>query len=380
MKIVFTGGGSGGHFYPLIAVAEEIHDIVDKRSLVKPEMFYLSNHPYDEMLLYQNGIEFRHVSAGKMRRYVSLKNGSDALKTLVGLPTALSLLYNIFPDVVFTKGSYTSVPVVLAAWLLRIPVFVHDSDAKPGRANLLAGRFAKRIAISYQEAAEYFSNKKNIACVGHPIRRQVKIPITKDAHEFFKLSPSIKTILVIGGSQGAEHINNTLLQSLGDLLEDFQVIHQTGKANFDSHKEIANVELENHPQRDRYRVFPYLNDTELRSAVGCADLIISRAGSGSIFEIACWNKPSVLVPIPEEVSRDQRKNAYAYARTGATQVIEQHNFTPHVLVAEVRRIMSDSALLAKMVEGAKSFAKPDAAHAIAEELVKIMLEHEYGKK
>jgi UDP-N-acetylglucosamine--N-acetylmuramyl-(pentapeptide) pyrophosphoryl-undecaprenol N-acetylglucosamine transferase len=376
MKIVFTGGGTGGHFFPLIAVAEEINDIVEKQNLIKPEMFYLSNSPYDEMILYKNNIQFKHVSAGKMRKYVSVKNGIDFFKTLIGLPTALNLLFKIYPDVVFSKGGYTSVPVVFAARLLRIPVFIHDSDAIPGRANLWAGKFAKRIAISYPEAADHFKKKTGIAYVGNPVRREIQIPVTKSSHEYFTLSPDIPTILVIGGSQGAEHINNTMLQSLRELLNDFQVIHQVGKNNFDAHKALIGVELRGYKHLERYRAFPFLNEIEYRNAAGCADLIISRAGSGSIFEIATWHKPSILVPIPEDVSRDQRRNAYAYARTGATEVIEQHNFTPHVVVAEIKRILGDATLLEKMRAGAESFARPDAAHKIAVELIKMMLEHE----
>jgi len=376
MKIVFTGGGSGGHFFPLIAVVEEINSIVEKENLIKPEMFYISNSPYDEMVLYQNNLQYIHVSAGKMRTYASLKNGVDFFKTLIGFPRALKILFKIYPDVVFSKGGYTSVPVVLAAFFLRIPVFIHDSDAKPGRANLWAGKIAKRIAISYPEAAEYFKKKKGIAYVGNPIRRQVMVPVTKTSHEYFNFSPDIPTIFVMGGSQGAEHINNTILQVLPELLNEYQIIHQIGKDKFDSHKEIVGVELQGHEYFKRYRAFPFLNEIEYRNAAGCADLIISRAGSGSIFEIASWHKPSILIPIPEEVSRDQRKNAYAYARAGATEVIEQHNFTPHVVVAEIKRIFADKPLMEKMKEGAEKFARPDAAHKIATELIKMMLEHE----
>jgi UDP-N-acetylglucosamine--N-acetylmuramyl-(pentapeptide) pyrophosphoryl-undecaprenol N-acetylglucosamine transferase len=375
MKIVFAGGGTGGHFYPLIAVAEEILKIVEEKRLIKPEMFFLSNTPYDEAALAQHGITYKHVSAGKVRRYFSVRNGLDFFKTLVGLPTALNILFKIYPDVVFSKGGYTSVPVVLAARLLRIPVFVHDSDAIPGRANLWAGKFADRIAVSYPEAAEYFSHKENVAYVGNPVRKSITMPQIQGAHEYFALSPSVPTILVLGGSQGAEHINNTMYGTLKELLHRYQIIHQVGKDKFDSFKEMAHVALENHEHKGRYRAFPFLNEIELRYAAGCADLVISRAGSG-LFEIAAWGKPSVLVPIPEDISRDQRKNAYAYARSGATEVIEQHNFTPHVVVSEIDRLFSDPAILEKMREGAKSFARPEAAHTIAQELVKMMLEHE----
>jgi len=377
MKIVFTGGGTGGHFYPLVAVASEINDIVEKRNLIRPELFYVSNAPYDEMLLYQHEMQYKHIMAGKMRRYVSLKNGFDFFKTLIGVPSAMALLFKIYPDVVFSKGGYVSVPVVFAARILRIPVFIHDSDAIPGRANLWAGKFATRIAVSYPEAADFFpKHKKRIACVGNPIRKRIAIPTTKGAHDHFGFSSDVPTILILGGSQGAEKINSTMHMAIKELLKNYQVIHQIGKNNFDSFKELISVELEGDEHIDRYKAFPFLDEVDLKYAAGCANIIISRAGSGSIFEIASWGKPSILVPIPENVSRDQRKNAYAYAREGACEVIDQENFSPHVVVAEVNRILQDHALMEKMQKSAKAFAKPDAAKHIAQELVKMMLEHE----
>ncbi len=376
MKIAFTGGGTGGHFFPLIAVAEEVNEIVNERNLVKPELLYLSDTPYDEMMLYQNNLTYHHVTAGKMRRYFSIKNLIDLVKIAVGIPTALGILFRVYPDVVFSKGGYVSVPVVFAARILGIPIFIHDSDAIPGRANLWAGKFAKRIAVSYPEAMDHFSHKERVAYVGNPVRRNIKIATTQGAHEHFSFTPEIPTLLILGGSQGAEHINNTLHQSLRTLLDSYQVIHQIGKDNFETFQELVTVELRGHEHIRRYRPVPFLNEIDLKNAAGCADLIISRAGSGSIFEIASWGKPSILVPIPEDVSRDQRKNAYAYVHSGATEVIEQENFTPHVLIAEVARVLSDEVLLGKMREGAKHFAKPEAARAIAQELVNMMLAHE----
>ena len=377
MKIVFTGGGTGGHFYPLISVAEEVNDIIDKQNLIQAEMYYLSNTSYDEGALFENNITYKHIPAGKMRKYFSLKNGLDFFKTLFGLPTAIHVLFKIYPDVVFSKGGYASVPVVYAARILGIPVFIHDSDAIPGRANLWAAKFAKRIAVSYPEAVEHFSKQKDhVAYTGNPIRKRIRMPQTKGAHEHFNFSYDIPTILIMGGSQGAEHINSNVLRALPELLKHYQIIHQVGKEKYEAHKGFMDIEMGENENLHRYRLYPFLEEIDLRNAAGCADLVISRAGSGSIFNIAAWSIPSILVPIPEHVSRDQRHNAYAYARAGACEVLEQENFTEHVLVSEVHRVLGDEALMEKMRKGAKSFAKPDAAHAIAQELVKMMVEHE----
>ncbi len=376
MKIVFTTGGSGGHFYPLIAVVEELNELVREGNLVQPELYFFSNNRFDEGLLYQNNMEYRHVPAGKMRVYFSFRNVFDFLQTMIGLPTALWQLYRIYPDIVFSKGSYASVPTVFAAHLLRIPIFIHDSDVKPGRANIWAGKYAVRVGVSYPEAVKYFPFQDRVACVGNPVRKDVRIRQTKDAHLHFDFTPTMKTVLVLGGSQGAEHINNTLLQALSELLERYQVIHQVGKANFEAYKQIVDVHLRDHPHRSRYRVFPHLNTLDMRMASGAADLVVSRAGSGSIFEIALWELPAILVPIPVTVSRDQRENAYAYARAGGALVIEQHNCTPHVLISEIDRLFGDTATLDRMREGAKHFQRPDAARTIALEILRIAVEHE----
>jgi len=375
MKIVFTGAG-GGHFYPLIAVAHEIEAFVRENNLVQPELYYLSNAPYDEEQLKRYHIQYKHVQAGKLRKYFSLKNGTDFLKTLVGLPTALHTMYRIYPDVVFSKGGYVTVPVVMAARILGIPVFVHDSDAVPGRANIWAGKFAKRVGISYPEAAEHFAHKDRVALVGNPVRADVRIPAGSEAYGHFSFDPNMPTILVLGGSQGAEAINTVVLQSLKDLLTQFQVIHVTGPNNYDTHTSMVEVELKDHPDLARYKAYPFLDAGALVNAAGAADLVVSRAGSGSIFEIACWEKPAILIPIPEDVSRDQRENAYAYARHGAALVIEQANFTPHVFVSEAVRILSDAQVIETMRAGARSFARPQAARVVAEELLKMVFEHE----
>ncbi len=376
MKIVFTGGGSGGHFYPIIAVAEAINEIVAERNLVKPELFYIADTPYDERLLYENEIEFRKTPAGKVRNYASVKNYTGSFKTLFGTGRAIFQLFNIFPDVVFSKGSYVSVPTVTAARILGIPVFIHESDAIPGKANMYAAKFARRIAIAFPQAADHFPKKDRVALIGQPVRRAIMNPVMEGSHEFLGLDMSVPVILILGGSQGAARINDVILEALPILLEKYQIVHQTGEKNFQAIKSIADVTLEEHPYKNRYKPFGYLNDLALRMSAGVASLIVSRAGAGAIFEIASWKKPSILIPIPEDVSRDQRTNAYAFARTGAAIVMEQENLTPHVFAAEIDRLIENEALRTQMSEAAQTFGKPDAARKIAEELIAIALKHE----
>ena len=163
MKIILTGGGSGGHFYPIIAVAQELNELAKENRILRPELFYMSTEDYNEGLLYENGIIFKKVSTGKIRRHLSVsnivKNFFDLFKTFFGALGALVTVFNIYPDVVFGKGGYASFPTIFAARILRIPVIIHESDSAPGRVNKWAGHFAKRVAVSFPEAAKYFPKK-----------------------------------------------------------------------------------------------------------------------------------------------------------------------------------------------------------------------------
>lgn len=377
MRILLTGGGTGGHFYPIIAVVEELNALVKEKRLLPPEMFYMSPTPYNEGLLFEHGIVYKRNTAGKMRRYFSILNFFDFFKTGWGALTSLIAVYRLYPDVVFGKGGYASFPVLLAAKILHIPVVIHESDSEPGRVNLWAGKFAARIAVSYADAAKYFPADR-VAHTGNPVRSDIVEPITDGAREFLKLEPETPVILVLGGSQGAEKINDVIIEALPEFVEKFEIIHQTGKNHLQEAVNTSNAVLANSRHKARYKPFDYLNTFAMRMAAGAASVVVSRAGS-TIFEIAAWGKPSIIIPIPESVSHDQTKNAFAYARTGAAEVMEERNVTPHILLSEITRLVTHPEDSARMSAAAKAFYKPDAAKKVAEEILKIALSHEIEK-
>lgn len=376
MKIILTGGGSAGHFYPLIAVAQKLNELAKENRLLKPELYYMSTDSFDENLLYENSITFIKVSAGKIRKDKTpanlILNFMDLFSTLHGVLTAIWKVFIIYPDVVFGKGGYVSFPALFAARLLRIPVVIHESDSKPGKVNAWAGKFATKIAVSYPYAATYFKSEKT-AYTGNPIRKEIEDPQVSGSHEFFKFDSSIPTIFVIGGSQGARFINSAIMDALPELVKKYQIIHQTGVNNLSVIKETSAVVLLNNEHKNRYLPMPYLNALALRMAAGAADVIVSRAGS-TIFEIASWGRASIIIPIPEPTSHDQKTNAYSYARSGAAVVIEEKNMAPGILLAEIQRVITTEK--EKMQEAAKAFARRDSAKLIAEELIAIGLQHE----
>jgi UDP-N-acetylglucosamine--N-acetylmuramyl-(pentapeptide) pyrophosphoryl-undecaprenol N-acetylglucosamine transferase len=373
MKILLTGGGTGGHFYPIVAIAESIRKIAKEEKLLDATLYYMSPSPYNERMLFENGIIYRMSFAGKMRRYFSILNVTDLVKTFFGVLKACFDVWSIFPDVVFGKGGYVSFPVLFAARIFRIPIVIHESDSHPGRVNLWAGKFARRIALSYREAAQYFPADK-VAFTGNPIRKDIMEPIREGARDFLKLDTGIPVIVILGGSQGSQKINDIIIEILPELVKKYSVIHQTGKNNFDEMSNTAKVVLNKSLNHERYKPFDYLNALSLRMSAGVADIIISRAGS-TIFEIAAWGVPSIIVPIPEGVSHDQTSNAFAYSASGACSVIEEVNLTPHILMSEIDRILENPAISQAMKKGAQSFTHKNAAEKIAREIVNIALDH-----
>jgi UDP-N-acetylglucosamine--N-acetylmuramyl-(pentapeptide) pyrophosphoryl-undecaprenol N-acetylglucosamine transferase len=311
-----------------------------------------------------------HFSIGNF-----LKNFVDIFKTLLGVLNAIFKMFSIYPDVVFGKGGYASFPALFAARLLRIPVIIHESDSAPGRVNKWAGHFAKKVAVSFIEAADYFPKAK-VAWTGQPIRVEIENPASKkEALDYFKLEAEVPVILVLGGSQGAELINNTILDALPRLVKNYQIIHQTGVRNFKMVADRSEVVLADNPHKLRYKSMAFLNPLAMKMAAGAATIVISRAGS-MIFEIASWGVPSILIPITNTNMDHQKKNAFNYARAGACSVVEEMNMTANILSSEIERITADKAGYEAMAKNAKAFHKPEAAMKIARALVDMALSHE----
>jgi UDP-N-acetylglucosamine--N-acetylmuramyl-(pentapeptide) pyrophosphoryl-undecaprenol N-acetylglucosamine transferase len=376
MKIVFTGGGSGGHFYPLMAIAEAVQTQIKEQNIVDTKLYYMADKPYDEEALFVNELEFVSVPTGKMRLYFSFENFTDAIKTFFGFWRALFKLIKIYPDVVVSKGGYPAVPVTLAAWFLQIPVMIHESDTAPGRANKLAAKFAKRIAVSFPGITELFGKPEITAWTGQPIRKDLWKVSEEGLHEYLDLDKNIPTLVIYGGSLGSQIINDAIMEILPGLIADTQIIHQTGVIHEKEIQERANFILSNNPYKKRYKTFGFFNELTLKMLGGGASLFITRGGAGSIFDMAMWKMPAIIIPITKSNGDHQRKNAYAYASTGAAHVIEEKNLEPHLLLAEIQRVLHEEGVLDSMKKSSEEFVRKDAADVIAKEVIKLALKHE----
>lgn len=369
MKILFTGGGTGGHVFPLVAIVREMRRIYPKKGL---EFYYLG--PKDDfglILLQQEDLIIKTIAGGKIRRYFSWHNFIDVLfKIPFGFLQSIFWLVKIKPDLVFSKGGSGSISVACSARFLKIPVFLHESDIAPGLSNRIASKWAKRIFISFPKT-EYFNPQKT-TLTGNPIRKEILEGDKKIAGELFDLSFSRPIILFMGGSQGAEAINDFILRILNDMLKNYEIIHVTGRENF------KETEAESHVVVDEdldkyYHPVGFLDEERLKHAYKAADLVISRSGSGSIFEIAANAAPSILVPLPTAAANHQAKNAYVYADTGAALVIEQENLTPNFFMEKLQLLFLHPDKLEEMKTAALGFAKPLAARAIAREILEFLM-------
>ena len=369
MKILFTGGGTGGHVFPLVAIAREIRRIYPKKNL---ELYYLG--PKDDfslILLSQEDFIIKTIVSGKVRRYFSFQNIVDILfKIPFGVIQSFFFLLKTRPALVFSKGGSGSISVTLSARVLGIPVFLHESDVVPGLSNQMTSKWAKKIFTSFPKT-EYFDGKK-ITLTGNPIRSEILNGDKGAAAEIFNLTLSKPIFLIMGGSQGAETINDFVLRILNDLLKDYEVIHVTGNLN------LKETEAEAQVVKDKtldiyYHPVGFLSEDKIKHAYAAADLIISRSGSGSIFEIAAVGKPSILIPLPSAAADHQSKNAYAYSQAGAGTVVEQENLTPNFFLETVQLLFLHPEKLEEMKQSALAFAKPLAARAIAREILEFLM-------
>ncbi len=317
-KIVLTGGGTAGHVTPNIALIPELQ----KQGY---EVHYIGSYDgIEKKLIEKLNIPYYGISSGKLRRYIDLKNLSDPFKVIKGLAQARRLLGKIKPDVVFSKGGFVSVPVVLAAKSKKIPCIIHESDMTPGLANKICIPCAQRVCTNFPETLKHLPAEKAVL-TGSPIRAELFNGNKEKGLKFCGFDDSKPVILIIGGSLGAVAVNNAVRAILPQLLEKFQIIHLCGKGKLDeSLKDVKG-----------YVQFEYIHD-ELSDLMATSDIFISRAGANAICEILALRKPNILIPLSAQASRgDQILNAASFEKQGYSIVIQEEDITDEKLLAAV---------------------------------------------
>lgn len=352
-KIVLTGGGTAGHVNPNIA-------LIPGLKAKGFEVFYVgSKNGIEKRLATEAGLPYYSISTGKLRRYLDVKNITDAARVVKGLGDARKVLKEISPDVIFSKGGFVSVPVVLAAKSLGIPVIIHESDSTPGLANKISFPFCKKICASFPETMKLIPENKGVL-TGPPIREELKAGDRDKGLSFCGLTGDKPLIMVMGGSIGSIAINDAVREALPNLLKDFNLVHLCGKNNLDN-------SLNNLPG---YAQFEYIGE-ELHDVFAATDIMVSRAGANAIFEILALRMPNILIPLPANASRgDQILNAESFMRSGYSKVLHQKDLTKETLISEINDLYENKDTY---IENMKSSSQSNAVSIILgliEEVVK----------
>ncbi len=375
MKIVFTGGGSGGHIFPIVAIVRQIKKIYKGKNL---ELYYIGPKEGKGIeLLEKEGVKIKVILAGKFRRYFSIKNFFDVIKIPIGFIQSFFWLFLLAPDLIFSKSGYGSFPVAAVSAFLSIPLFLHESDAVPSRTSRIEAKWALQIFTSFPKKINGGGGKNifpedRIINVGNPIRESIISGSREEAKKVFGIDSSRKTVLIIGGSQGSAKINEIILEILSDLLNDFNVIHQIGDRNFKEIKMEAKAILFDSEKRERYYPYPFLDEFLMKNALAVSDLVVCRAGAGTIFEIAAAGKPAILIPLSSSAQNHQVVNAYSFAEIGGGEVVEEKNLKPHFILEKIRYFLNNEGLLKEMSGASKMFSRPKSAKIIASYIVEYL--------
>lgn len=345
-RIILTGGGTAGHVTPNIALLPQLKE----RGY---DIHYIGSYNgIEKELIEQFGIPYHGISSGKLRRYFSLQNFTDPFRVLKGFGEAKKLIKTLKPDVIFSKGGFVSVPVVIAGKQCRVPTIIHESDMTPGLANKLAIPSASKVCCNFPETLSHLPKDKAVL-TGSPIRRELLSGDRDAALKFCKLSADKPVILIIGGSLGSVVVNSAVRAILPELLKDFQVIHLCGKGKTDdSLKDLKG-----------YVQFEYIQK-ELKDLFALADIVISRAGANAICELLALHKPNLLIPLSANASRgDQILNARSFERQGFSIVLEEEELSNSILLEAIQKLYKQKDVY---INAMKNSSQQDSIQTILE--------------
>ncbi len=323
-KIVLTGGGTAGHVTPNIALIPFLKE-------ADYQITYIGTYSgIEKKLIEELNIPYIGISSGKLRRYFSFKNFTDPIRVLRGYFQAKKILAKLQPDIVFSKGGFVTVPVIIAASKNKIPAIIHESDMTPGLANKICQKYATKVCCNFPETVTMIPDKKGVL-TGSPIRQELLSGNPQAGLDFCGFNHSKPIVLVIGGSLGAQHINDAIRSILPDLLQKYQVIHICGKGKVDT----------TFYSTTGYFQFEYVNK-ELKDLFSAADIVISRAGANVICELLSMKKPNLLIPLPASASRgDQILNADSFKKQGYSEVLTEEDMDESTLLESINHLYTN---------------------------------------
>ncbi len=359
-RIILAGGKTGGHVFPAIAMAKEF-----KRRFPETRVVFVGTQDgLESKIVPQYGFELTFIQARGLRRKASPKNLMLPYYVLRSLYQSLRILNQERPDLVAGTGGYVSFPVVFSASLKHVPTLIQEQNSYPGISTRLLALLADRVCLSYLSSIRYFLTRRNLTVIGNPVREDITSANRYDALRKFDLDPGKKTIFILGGSQGAQAMNQAVLDALDSFSANWQLLWQTGEKNF------ASVSQRVAGKSVRCAVFPFIQD--MSSAYAASDLVVSRAGALTLAEITACGKPSLLIPYPLATADHQRYNAEVLQKEGAAQMIFQRDLTGEILAQKLSSVLSDEEKLRSMAGRSKKMGRPDAASLLVSEMEKLL--------
>lgn len=366
--VVISGGGTGGHISPALAVAAEL------RNRGPVDLHWIGSHSgFESDAARENDIPFHAVRTGKLRRYFSRETAVDLFRVPAGIVEARRLLKRIRPDVIFSTGGFVSTPAVVAGRTLGIPSLTHEQTASLGLATRINARFCDVVALSFPGSNDAIKIRPNarVEVTGNPVRPTVVNGSKEMLRTLYDMPAGLPVIYVTGGAQGAHAINSAIEAALPRLVQDTVVIHQCGPqaGNGDFQRLVELREDLDDPIRNRYFPVERVGD-ELAHIYAGASLVIGRSGAGTVAELAALGLPSILVPLPG--AEEQLRNAHILADAGAAIILKQPELTPDRLLDSVRSILNDNGKIKEMRLSARSVSATDAASRLADELLRLI--------
>jgi len=363
VRLVVAGGGTGGHVLPAFAVLDELR----QRSALADVLWIGSHDGHERQAARDAGIPYVAIPTGKLRRYLSVQNLTDAGRIPLGVLAARRALRGAKPQVILSTGGFVSVPTVVAARGIA-PVITHEQTAIVGLANRINARFADVLAISHAETEpEARKVHRNVAVTGNPVRTTLTQGDRQRGLAWMGFTDDLPVLYVTGGARGASPLNQRIASKLTDILERWQLLHQTGPAT--ANNDAANLAaqraaLPDHLQR-RYKIVEFIRG-ELPDVYAAVDLVVGRAGAGTVAELALVGKPAILIPLPGAGGDEQARNARVLVNAGGAVMLLQEHATPERLLDECAAILSNPDRREQMSAGARSVAQPDAAAKLAD--------------
>jgi UDP-N-acetylglucosamine--N-acetylmuramyl-(pentapeptide) pyrophosphoryl-undecaprenol N-acetylglucosamine transferase len=379
VKILVTGGGSSGHISPALAIIDTIGALAAGADW-RPRFRYIGGRRgIEQRIVTSAGVDFVGIEAGKLRRYFSLENLTDMLRIPVGVGQALAEVRRFDPEIVLSTGGYVGVPPVLAAWLLRKPILTHEQTVQIGLANRITARFATQIALSFASAANELPPRlrRKTIVTGNPVRALIFGGDRVAGAQLAGFDPAdaaLPTVYVTGGSQGARIINRAVEAALPELLASCRVVHQCGEqpaGDEQDYDRLGRTAAQLPPELGRRYFVTRFVGNEIKHIFALADLVVGRAGAGTIAEICVLGKPALYIPLVPTGGDEQTRNAQACAQAGAAAIVPQAELSGPRLLGEVRALLADRARLAAMGRAALTLGKPNAAHDVAQALLAL---------